>query len=351
MTFYIYFFLVIYLYLIISRFFVNKNNLRSLIIPIVISVFFAGLRGNVGTDTYAYKTFFNSLWSKDDLLAQGLVFSFEPGFVLYSHIIKVIFDNDQFFIFSVSCLYGFLFYKILKNIEEKDLFLLLYISNYYVMFNFNLIRFGIAVMFLGLAYLSQSNSKRFVYYCLGVSFHLSVIFAFFFFMKRKNILRYVGVLILGLFFASNFLQSKFDSYFFQFLLSRTFKLELTIILEIVSFYLLVKWNKINLQSNNLLYCILLYFVFRWLGYLNDVVSRISFVFGFVVYLSFFKYRFNQKSTIIIAFLILLFSYRSLSFIYKSDNAMDTFIFYADGMSSLYSQTKWLPFKFFWNGHV
>ena len=81
----------------------NKNSLESLIIPLIVSVLFAGLRGNVGTDTFAYKTFFNSLWSKDDLTSQGLVFAFEPGFVLFSHIVKIIFNNDQFFIFSISC--------------------------------------------------------------------------------------------------------------------------------------------------------------------------------------------------------------------------------------------------------
>lgn len=347
MIFYFCFFLLIFFYLIVSRYLWNKNSLESLIIPLIVSVLFAGLRGNVGTDTFAYKTFFNSLWSKDDLTSQGLVFAFEPGFVLFSHIVKIIFNNDQFFIFSISCLYGFLFYKLLKRIEEKDLFFLLYISTYYVMFNLNLLRFGIAVMFLGLAYLSQNNKKRVFYFCLGLSFHFSVIFSIFFFVKRKYILRYVGFLILFLFFAINYVQSKLNSYFLDFLMSSSFKLELTIFLEIAVFYFLIRWNSVNLESNNFLYCIILYIIFRWFGYLNDVISRISYVFGFVVYLTLFKYRLNQKSRILITFLILVYSYRSLSFIYNSDNSMDTLLFDASGMSSLYSQTKWLPYKFFW----
>jgi len=212
MIFYLSFFFVIFIYVLISRYLWNKNSLSSLLVPLIISVLFAGLRGNVGTDTFAYKTFFNLLWNKDEITRQGLFFAFEPGFVFYSHCIKIIFDDDQFFIFSLSCLYGFLFYQLLKRVKERDLFFLLYISAYFVMFNLNLLRFGIAMMFLGLSYFSQGNKSKIFYFCLAVLFHFSSIFGILLYIKKEHIIKYIIGLALFSVFTLSFIQSKLNIY-------------------------------------------------------------------------------------------------------------------------------------------
>lgn len=347
MVFYISFFSIIYCYLILTRIFWIKNDLTLLKAPIIISTLFAGLRGNIGTDTYAYKTFFNSLWNSDDLISQGLVFAFEPGFILFSKIVNLISNSDQFYIFIISSVYGILFFKLIKKIEEKDLFFLFYLSSYYIMFNLNLLRFSIAILLLGLALLSESKKKRILYLCLGLSFHFSIIFAVFFFIKKKHIFRYVIILILFVLLSFKFIQLKINSYVLDLLIIKSFKLELAIFLEIAFLFFVIRWNSIKLAKNNLLYCMILYFSLRWFGYLNEVIPRISFVFGFVIYLSIFKNKLTSSSRVLVTLMIIFFSYRSLSFVYNSDSAMDKLFIDTDGMNSLHTQTKWLPYKFFW----
>ncbi|MDQ1167511.1 EpsG family protein [Flavobacterium sp. SORGH_AS_0622] len=347
MIFYLSFFLSVLVYVIISRYLWNKNSLSSLLFPLIITVLFAGLRGNVGTDTFAYKTFFNSLWNKSEITSQGLAFTFEPGFVLFSHCIKIIFDDDQFFLFSLACLYGFLFYRVLKKIKERDLFFLLYVSSYFVMFNLNLLRFGIAMMFLGLSYLSQGKKNKFLYFGLAISFHFSSIFAILLYIKKEHIVKYIAGVILFSILTFNYIQSKLGAYFLDFFMSGSFRIEMTIFLELIVFYFLIKWNSIKVMENNILYCIILYFFFRWFGYLNDIISRVSFVLGFIIYLVLLRNSIDKKSRILFTFLILVYTYRSLSFLYNSDNSIDDLLFDYNGMSSLYSQTKWLPYKFFW----
>ena len=348
MIFYFGFFFVIITYVITSRYLWRKNSMISLIVPLIASVLFAGLRGNVGTDTFVYKTFFNTLWRTDVLADQGLKFAFEPGFVLFSQIIKSIYDNDQFYIFSLSCLFGFLFFRLLREIEEKDMFFLFYMSSFYIMFNLNLMRFGIAMILSGIAFLSKNNRKKIIYLLLAFSFHFSAIFIGFFFIKKNQIIKYIFVFLLIFFLTINFIESKINSYLVYFLLfSNPFQFELTILLEIVVMYLLITWNNISIKLNNLIFCIFLYFTFRTFGFLTDIVSRLSYVFGFTIYLSFYVNKLNLRSRQLIMFLVLFYTYRTLAFVNNSDGAMDNLLSNETGMSSLYSQTKWLPYKFFW----
>jgi hypothetical protein len=332
----------------VSRHLWIKNNLSSLCFPLLISILFAGLRGNVGTDTFVYKTFFNTLWSAESLTDKGLIFPFEPGFILYSHLIKIIYDNDQFFIFSIALLYGFLFYKLLKLLEEKDLFFLFYISTFFVMFNLNLLRFGISIILVGLSFLSQNKNKKIFYLALAFSFHFSAIFSVLFFIKKEHLLKYLIALITIFLVSYNFIQAKLNSYLLNFLFSsKSFQIELTFFLEILVIFFLIRWNSIKLKDNNLFLCVILYLIFRCFGFLTDLIYRLSYAFGFVIYLSFFINKLNYKSRLLITLLVFFYTYRTLSFIYNSDGAMSLLVFNESGMSSLYSQTKWLPYRFFW----
>jgi hypothetical protein len=154
----------------------------------------------------------------------------------------------------------------------------------------------------------------------------------------------IAIVLLGI----NFIQSKINAYLFNFLFSpSSYRFELTFFLEIIIIIFLIRWNSIQLKNNNLLLCIILYFVFRGSGFLSDLIYRLSYVLGFVIYLSFFLNKINYKSRFLLIFLVLFYTYRTLSFIYHSDDAMDLLLVSESGMSYLYSQTKWLPYKFFW----
>lgn len=349
MIYYVLFMAFIFGYVAFSRYCWNKNSLGSLSIPLIVSVLFAGLRGDVGTDTFAYKTYFNSIGNSGEILSKGLVFAFEPGFILYTTIIKFIFNSDQFFIFSLGCLYGYLLYKMLQKIEEKDLFFLFYISAFYVMFNLNLLRFGIALLFVGNAYLMMlKENKKYVYILvLGISFHYAALLAVIFFIKRKDFIKYSVFMFIFVVIAYTFIITKINSYFIDlFSLSGNFVLDFGLIFEFLIIIGLILFNRNLLSYKNLSFFFIYYF-FRWFSYLFEMLNRFAYVLGFVLFLFLFTKMFKPKSKALIIILILFNLYRTLAFINNSDAAMDTLINDEGGFAALFSQTAWLPYKFFW----
>ncbi|WP_167547420.1 EpsG family protein [Flavobacterium xueshanense] len=336
-------------YVFFSRYCWNKNSMGSLCVPLIVSVLFAGLRGNVGTDTFAYKTYFNSIGDTSEIISKGLVFAFEPGFILYATIIRFIINSDQFFIFSLSCLYGILLYKILQKIEEKDLFFLFYISAFYIMFNLNLLRFGISLLFIGNAYLMMlKEDKKYIYLLvLGISFHYAGVLAIMFFIKRKDFIKYFVVLFVFIGIAYAFIITKINSYFIDLLsLTGSFKFDFGLILEFLIVVALCLFNR-RLQSKKNILFFFIYYLFRWFSYLFDMLNRFSYVLGFVLFLFLFTKIFKEKSKALIIILILFNLYRTLSFINNSDAAMTSLIDDESGFAGLFSQTAWLPYKFFW----
>lgn len=349
MTYYILFMAFIFGYVFFSRYCWNKNSLGSLSIPLTVSVLFAGLRGNVGTDTFAYKTYFNSISDTSEIVSKGLVFAFEPGFILYTTIIRFIVNSDQFFIFSLSCLYGFLLYNILRKIEERDMFFLFYISAFYIMFNLNLLRFGIALLFIGNAYLMMlKENRKYIYFLiLGISFHYAALLAVIFFIKRKDFIKYFAFLFVFSVVAYAFIITKINSYFIDFFsLTGSFKLDFGLLFEFLIILSLCLFNKALLSQKNL-FIFFIYYLFRWFSYLFDMLNRFSYVLGFVLFLFLFTKMFKTKSKGLMILLILFNLYRTLSFIYNSDAAMTNLINDESGFAGLFSQTTWLPYKFFW----
>ena len=336
-------------YVFFSRYCWNKNSLGSLSIPLTVSVLFAGLRGNVGTDTFAYKTYFNSISDTSEIVSKGLVFAFEPGFILYTTIIRFIVNSDQFFIFSLSCLYGFLLYNILRKIEERDMFFLFYISAFYIMFNLNLLRFGIALLFIGNAYLMMlKENKKYIYLLvLGISFHYAALLAVIFFIKRKDFIKYFAFLFIFGAVAYSFIITKINSYFTDlFSLSGNFVFDFGLLFEFLIVVSLIILNR-NLLSYKNLAIFFVYYVFRWFSYLFEMLNRFAYVLGFVLFLFLFTKIFKVKSKVLIIILILFNLYRTLAFINNSDAAMDSLINDEAGFAGLFSQTAWLPYKFFW----
>lgn len=344
MIIYIFFFLMVFLFTVLGAQIFGSNNIRTVIIPLLVMILFAGLRGNVGTDTFAYKTFFNSFGTDKDSNA-----AFEPLFVLYSYVINFIWPNDQFYIFIISVTSGVLLYFNLKLIEEKSLFLLFYLSTYFVMFNMNLMRFGMAILLISypfLRHLRGEKSKVWLYF-IGFLTHFTTLFTLFLIIKRKHAIK--ALLFFSIFFLvlGNFLLDKFLKYFLISLFSiGHFQLDYGLLLEMFILMLLFWINRRNINGS-LVFLLFLYILLRNLSFVFDMLQRFAYIAGFLIYLHFFYKKRNLYTRGLVVFLISLNFYRTMMFIYNSDAAINNLIASYPGFSTLYSQTKWLPYKFFW----
>ena len=345
------FYIFIFISILLPQLAGKRNNLNYLVFPLIISILFAGLRGNVGTDTFAYKTFFNIInYNLDSYrLASGITFSFEPGFTIYTLIIKSIFNSDQFYIFSLSLLYGFLFYMILKKVKEKDLYFLFYISTYYIMLDFNLLRIGIALLLIGNAYLLMLNKEKGVlsYLFLAIFTHYTSLIVSFSFINKKNFFLYLFLFAIIFLIAFSFIYTKFLTY----LQVQTAVLDLSkinngLIIEFSLLLFLFNKNK-DIYGRKFFIIILMYFIFKWFNYLNDFIDRFTYIFGFILYLYIFREKQSVKAKYVIYMLIFFNLYRTLMFINYSDAAMAKLNLQQPGSNLLFSQTSYLPYKFFW----
>ncbi|MBC7888536.1 MAG: EpsG family protein [Ferruginibacter sp.] len=305
---------------------------------------FAGLRGNVGTDTFAYKSFFNS-FGTDKLN----ISTFEPVFVFYAYLIHLIWANDQFFIFIISITTGTLIYYNLKLIEEKTLFLLFYLTTYYIMFNLNLMRFGIGVLLISYPFLLniRGEKPKIGLYFLGFLTHFATLFTLLIIIQKKHIVKATLFFTLFFLFLGNLLLEKFKSYLFLGLISiGKFHLDFGLLLEIVMLSLLFWINRKDIKRG-FVFLFLIYILLRNLTFIFEMLQRFAYLTGFLIYANFFSKKLNLYSRLLIIVFIFFNLYRSLMFINNSDNAINDLIAEYPGFSSLYSQTRWLPFKFFW----
>jgi hypothetical protein len=91
----------------------------------------------------------------------------------------------------------------------------------------------------------------------------------------------------------------------------------------------------------------MYFIFKWFNYLNDFIDRFTYIFGFILYLYIFREKQSVKAKYVIYMLIFFNLYRTLMFINYSDAAMAKLNLQQPGSNLLFSQTSYLPYKFFW----
>lgn len=344
MIIYILFFLAVFLFTILGNQVFGRNNIKVVIIPVFIMILFAGLRGNIGTDTFAYKSFFNALGSD-----KQNEFSLEPLFVFFTYFIKFIWSDDQFYIFSLSVVLGLLLYYNLKIVEEKSLFLLFYLTGFYVMFNLNLMRFGLGILLISYPYLIslRGGKSKMGLYFLGVMTHFSTLFSLSFVIQRKHILKIAAFQAAFFFLFGNFLLQKFGRYLFAALLNMgTFHLDFGFVFEIAVLFILYWINRKDLKKN-ILFLLLTYVLLRNFGLIFEMLQRFAYITGLLIYLNFFYKRQSFLTKSLLVTLIFFNLYRSLMFIYNSDQAINELIANFPGFSTLYSQTKWLPYKFFW----
>lgn len=175
---------------------------------ILVTVFFSGLRGNIGTDTFAYREYSNSVGTEEQDVF------FEPTFALLSFVGKTLRMNSQFLIFFAALLQGIFIYLTVKIIKEKDLYYLLVLSTYYTSLNLNLIRVGLAIYIIGYALLLMESDRLFqskVAIILATLTHFSTLIAAPFFWKKWHYL--IAPLMLVSYFNVDFVKLKVLAYF------------------------------------------------------------------------------------------------------------------------------------------
>lgn len=190
---------------------------------------FAGLRGYVGIDTYTYHAIFRNaqaetLWS--------VLSRVEPLFALLIKCSGFLSSNSFLFIALISLFQGFVLLKLIKGSRAPADFMAVYISSFFLAFEFNILRSGTSILFLILASRRMEDRNRrsfYLYGFLAVLCHYSAIVAFLpmLFMKVEGLkakLKLILVLVSVMAGAFVFIVSndaQFQKYVFYFVDLRT----------------------------------------------------------------------------------------------------------------------------------
>jgi hypothetical protein len=162
----------------------KKNETKVFVICayIVLSVF-ASIRFGMGTDYFSYYRYFSFLpdnFSNISFL-QIISFSFfvEPGFYLLVILFKTLNLSFSYFIaFFAFLSLGFTLYTIQKYSKNKNISLLIFFANYYMVYMESALRQGIAMaIFIYAFYDFITKRKKIKYFLLiliAMTFHVSV---------------------------------------------------------------------------------------------------------------------------------------------------------------------------------
>lgn len=142
-------FLIIFIILFLS---IAARGFGSVLIPIIFLSIFAGIRGNVGYDTCAYKYLFSEALTGD--------FPFiEPGFFALLWLFRHLTNEPQLFLMLIAVIQGMLVYFIAKQTPNKFLWLGIFTAVFYYSFFFSTLRNALASLLLVFSY-SQYLNKR-----------------------------------------------------------------------------------------------------------------------------------------------------------------------------------------------
>lgn len=321
-----------------------KNRLVVLVPAIVLASMFSGLRGNIGTDTYSYRFFYNNFHNPDQL-------AFEPLFSGVALLGEFFNFPDQFFLAAISALQaGFLIFLI-RCLASKDLFFLFYLATYYVTFQFNLIRFGVALLITGVACILASRGRQInsgILYFIGLASHFSMILCVpFLKLRRRSLALSFLLAVLIVIFVLPLLQTKLDDFSVQGCengsWAPTFGVGFVFEVLICGVILLKQGRIVDARLVSALFG---YMVFRFAGCAIPGADRISMLFGFLFYLFLFVSEITSVTRILFVILMIYNFYGTIMFLQKSDDAMQLLV---SGNSdfAIYEKTHWLPYQFFW----
>ncbi len=173
---------------------ITQNFLAFIFIFILI--LFAGLRGMVGIDTASYHLAFEAIDLRTYSFSEW--FAFEPLFSAFMIFIRAFLDDPHSFIFFIALIQGILIFLISRKHPNKAVFLALYISGFYIQNQFNIIRAGLAGLFLVYAYTQKREGKdNTLPLILGSLCHYSAVIAVPFLFDLQHKYRMLALLVIG----------------------------------------------------------------------------------------------------------------------------------------------------------
>lgn len=328
--------------IIIARAFGLRDNKYLLLVLITLATCFAGLRGEVGTDVIAYRTFYNEVGLQDREVV------FEPFFLTISLLGNALGFPSQFLIFSVAALQGIFIYLALKQIVEKDTFYLIFVATFFVYLQMNTIRVGLALCITAYALVLNDERKRSAIsiFVLSILTHVTAAFALPLFSKRWY--RAIPIAIIVIIIFQNFFLSKLVAYFIGENIIRTendfvgigFLLSLVIIAYCITVE--KKWEDRKIRIS-----FFTFGLFKIAIPLFPAFDRISLIFSVPLFVLLLRTRVTTRTRFALFLIVAYGIYGSLSFIANSDASVETLIAENPGFALLYANTHWLPYEFFW----
>jgi hypothetical protein len=135
----------------------------------------AVLRGYVGTDTYSYHLQYDLIISNE---AYDLkLFLIEPAFIVIGKLVEFAGGDSFAYVSLIGVIQALLVIFILKRIERPDLFLMFYVSTFYLSFHFNIIRASTSLLLIliSLLWVKKGGAKFYITLWSSVLFHYTAI--------------------------------------------------------------------------------------------------------------------------------------------------------------------------------
>jgi len=168
-----------------------------------ILLFFIGLRGYIGTDFSQYVLFFEEINTLGNLGSLDFL-RFEPGFVIYSSLLKTIWDDYAFYVFVSALIDLLAFYFVFKRFSNSIVLAFIFFFTYHGLgLECDLLRNvkGIDFFLLSIPFLQD---RKFVPYLLlnllGATFHISsLIFipCYFFLTHKFSVKTLILIVVIG----------------------------------------------------------------------------------------------------------------------------------------------------------
>lgn len=317
---------------------------------IIVYLLFFGFRGFIGWDWYSYYPFFNSL----NLSSIDTSF-YDIGFVYYTYIIKLVFNDYNVFIFINSLINIILLYIIFNRYLPQKYFalaLVIFLSFEGIKFEVDLLR-NIKSVFLfifSIKYIEKRNFFKFLLLNIcGFLFHWSsiVYFPLYFFIYKKINIKYLiiffifsNVIFLSqieyikpfFYYISNlFFKNKIDSYLNNSMFGSAYGITLIYIeklfisMLIFMYYGYLSKTRINvILINSFFISIIISFLF---SEIYIVVARLSvlFIYSYWLLLPILIKNSRLSRPVLILFFVLfamLKTYRNTNYVmYKYDNVL------------------------------
>lgn len=352
---------IILLYLFFAAFLFAKNDKRQVMF-FVFSAFllaiFAALRDRIGADYMSYVSEYEDvpIDLKDLFYYDG---HSESGFLLLCYFLKVLGFSYYFLFFVTSLGTSLLFCNASRTFSSGYLILnlCLYFSLFYLRFHFNIIRHGIMVSLLWIAFsfAYKKNLKVFLFFILiAANFHsLSLFFIPFYWLLNRRysnkfiVFAFVGAILLGFFipiwdyileYTSGVLFSDKVAYYITDYYANADNASVGITLGLVINIFLLLFLKIYAQQysnivafpflcNSLFFAVIFSLLFNKYGvFVERIVSVFYVAVIFLLPPFLLGLSKNTKVRVLLMFLLLMYSFITLTKILYSLNEFGDFQF-------------------------